>query len=265
MAEYLKVVNDDGFILIDDSFQNYHFLEKRQIDTKTLPHYSTGRGGSQLEDSNGFTLAQYVFDVTSIKKPVVAHRSGFNKDDDTICAITYTETSPNNWRIKVMFDRFFSSATGVWFKPTLYVFGLLPVNAIPTKGAVFQVRNEKNEMIFDSGRKPMNIIDFNSFIVSPKWVRYPYAPKVDPKQFPIPNYSQDRVYAIIPCSFMFDTVYQNPNFFYYTGTSSYIARDKGIVKVSPYQCGVNNIMWAQNFPTMVSYSHSFILIDVTGL
>lgn len=262
MAEYLKIVNDSGFVMIDDSFQNYHFLEKRQLDTKTMPQYSTGAGGSTLEDSNGFTLSQYVFDVTSMKKPVVAYRSGVNTDDNSITAITYTETSANNWRIKIMFDRFFSANTGVYFKPTIYVFGLLPSNAVPSTGTVFQVKNAAGELIFDSGRKPMTVIDFKSFITPAAWGD---GSNTTAKKFPIPNWSTSRVYAIVPCTFMFNVVYRNPNFYYYYASYSYINRNEGTVYVSPYQCGFNNIMWAQDYPSMTSFFHSHILIDVTGL
>ncbi|AJK27137.1 hypothetical protein BJD49_gp153 [Acinetobacter phage vB_AbaM_phiAbaA1] len=262
MAEYLKIVNDSGFVMIDDSFQNYHFLEKRQIDTKTLPHYSTGYGGTTLEDSNGFTLCEYVFNVTSIKKPVVAYRSGIlPAEDDDIMAITFTETTPNNWKIKVMFDNYFSSGTGVYKKPVIYIFGLLPPNATPSTGTVFQVKNSAGELIFDSGRKPMTVVDFKSFITPAKWGN---GSDFTPKKFPIPNWDANRVYAIIPCTFMFNVVYRNPNFYYYYSTYSYINRNDGTVYVYPTQCGINNIMWAQDYPSMTSYFHSYILIDVTG-
>lgn len=262
MAEYLKIVNDGGYVMIDDTYQNYHFLEKRQIDTKTLPQYSTGYGGGSLKDSNGFTLSQYVFDIYSLKKPIIGSRSGVNTDDDSILAITYTETSANNWRVKVMFDRFFSTATGTYFKPTLYIFGLLPVGATPTTGAVFQVRNANNEMIFDSGRRPMVVVDHDSFITPASWIG---GSNQQARKFPIPNWDANRVYAIVPCTYMFGTVYRNPNFYYYYSSYGFINRAEGSVNVAPVQCGINNIMWAQNFPAMTSYSHSHIVIDVTGL
>ncbi|AHY26740.1 hypothetical protein vB_AbaM_Acibel004_125 [Acinetobacter phage vB_AbaM_Acibel004] len=262
MAEYLKIVNNDGYILIDDTFQNYHFLEKVTVVGSTMKHYSTGRGGSQLEDSNGFLMVQHIFEVTSAKKPVVAYQIGKNLDAG-IMAITYTEVSPNKWSIKVMCSSQYGGAVGTYGTLTMYVYGLLPEGVQPSTGAVFQVRNAKNEMIFDSGRRPMDVVQFESKLIPYSWLYPAMAKQVE---IPIKGWDASRKYAIVPCSFMFDSYYQNPNFFYYTGTfAKMYDTTQGKVVLGTTQVGINNIMWAQNYPTMVSYSHAMIIIDVTGL
>lgn len=262
MAEYLKIVNDDGFILIDDSYQNYHFLKKEVVVGSTMKHYSTGRGGSQLEDSNGFLMVQHIFEVDSIKKPVVAYQIGKNLDA-SIMAITYTEVTANKWSIKVMCSSQYGGAQGAYGTLTMYVYGLLPQNAPPSTGAVFQVRNSKNEMIFDSGRRPMDVIQFESRLIPYSWL-YPASTKQE--QIAVRGWKADRKYAIIPCSFMFSTYYSNPNFYYYTGTfAKMYDTTQGKVVLGSTQVGVNNIMWAQDYPSMVSYSHAMMIIDVTGL
>lgn len=262
MAEYLKIVNDDGYILIDDNYQNYHFLRKEVVVGSTMRHYSTGYGGSQLEDSNGFLLVQHIFEVDSIKKPVVAYQIGKNADA-SLMAITYTEVSANRWSIKAMCSSQYGGAQGTFGTLTMYVYGLLPQTAQPSTGAVFQVRNAKNEMIFDSGRRPMDVIQFVSRLIPYSWL-YPSSTKQE--QIPVKNWSASRKYAIVPCSYMFSTYYSNPNFYYYTGSfSKMYDNTQGTIILGSTQVGINNIMWAQDFPSMVSYSHAMMVIDVTGL
>lgn len=260
MAEYLKIVNNDGFVLIDDSFQNYHFLKKVVVDGAKMTNYSTGSGGSM--DTNGFSLVQHIFTVTSAKKPVVAYKINTNTDA-FIRAITYTEVSPNTWSIKVMCTSQLYGVAGTYGTLTMYIYGLLPQDATPSTGAVFQVRNAKNEMIFDSGRRPMDVVQFESKLIPYDWV-YPTTAKQ--VEIPIRGWSADRTYAIVPCSFMFDSYYSNPNFYYYTSSYSRMSYpNPGKVVISTISVGINNILWAQNYPSMVSYSHAMIVIDVTGL
>lgn len=262
MADYLKVVNDDGYVLIDDNYQNYHFLKKVVVDGATMRHYSTGRGGSQLEDSNGFHMVQHIFEVASAKKPVVAYQIGTNANT-SIRAITYTEVSPNKWSIKVMCSSQLYGVPGAYGTLTMYIYGLLPQDATPSTGVVFQVRNAKNELIFDSGRRPMDVVQFESKLIPYDWLYPTMAKQVE---IPIRGWSSDRTYAIVPCSFMFDSYYSNPNFFYYTSSySSMSYPNPGKVVISTVMVGVNNILSAQNYPSMVSYSHAMIVIDVTGL
>lgn len=262
MAEYLKIFNNDGFVLIDDTYQNYHFLKKVVVVGSKMRHYSTGRGESRLEDSNGFLMVQHIFEVDSIKKPVVAYQIGKNADAN-ICAITYTEVSPNKWSIKVMCPSQYGGATGTYGTLTMYVYGLLPQNVPPSTGAVFQVRNAKNEMIFDSGRRPMDVVQFESKLIPYDWLYPAMAKQVE---IPVRGWDASRKYAIVPCSFMFDSYYVNPNFFYYTGSfAKMYDKTQGRIVLGTAQVGVNNIMWTQNYPSMVSYSHAMIVIDVTGL
>lgn len=264
MAEYLRIINDDGVVFIDDSFQNYHFLEKKVIQGSTLPHYSTGRGGIQLEDSNGFLMVQYSFNVYSTKKPLVAYQVG-TAEDACITAITYTETSTNNWTIKVMFPSQYRGVPGTYGNATLYVYGLIPLGTAPSTGAVFQVRNSSGEIIFDSGRKPMTVVQFDSKLIPYSW-NSPNSTTAMRFFLPIKNYSAGKKYAIIPGSFMFDSVYSNPNFYYYSSSAAKVfASNPSQVELFKYQSGINNIMTNQNYPSMVSYSHAHMLIDVTGL
>ena len=262
MAEYLKIVNDSGYVLIDDTYQNYHFLKKVVVVGSTMRHYSTGRGGSLLEDSNGFLMVQHIFEVDSVKKPVVAYKIGKNADT-SIMAITYTEVSPNKWSIKVMCPSQDGGAKGAFGTLTMFVYGLLPKDAPPSTGAVFQVRNANNEMIFDSGRRPMDVIQFESKLIPYDWL-YPAMSKQ--VEIPVRGWDASRQYAIVPCSYMSDSYYSNPNFFYHTGSfAKMYDTTQGRIVLGTSQVSVNNIMWAQNYPTMVSYSHAMIVIDVTGL
>lgn len=262
MAEYLKIVNNDGHVIIDDSFQNYHFLRKVVVDGSTMPHYSTGRGGSQLVDSNGFLMVQHIFTVTSLKKPVIAYQIG-KTTDANIQTLTYTETTPNNWTIKVMCSSQYGGAPGAYGTLTMYVYGLLPPDSTPSTGAVFQVRNANNELIFDSGRRPMEVVQFESRVIPHSWL---FPSSTNREEIAVKNWSAGRKYAIVPCSFMFDSYYSNPNFYYYTGSfAKMYDTTQGKVVLGTTQVGVNNIMWAQNYPTMISYSHAMIIIDVTGI
>lgn len=262
MAEYLKIINNDGFVLIDDSYQNYHFLRKEVVTGSTMRHYSTGRGGNQLVDSNGFLMVQHIFTVTSIKKPVIAYQTGVNEDAPVYC-VTYTETSPNSWSIKVMCPSEYGGATGTYGTLTMYVYGLLPPDAVPSRGAVFQVRKANGDLIFDSGRRPMVVTQFESRLIPYSWLY----PSMDKKySIPIRGFNAGRKYAIIPCSAMFDSYYSDPNFYYYSGSyAKMFTGDNGVITLGSTQVGINNIMTNQNYPTMVSYSHAMIVIDVTGL
>lgn len=253
MAEYLKIVNDDGHILIDDSYQNYHFMNYREIDCTTLPHYSTGAGGNQLQDSGGFNFWQYIFTVNGVKKPLVAYRA-VQQGDQFIASVTYTETSPSNWTVKVMVG----SNNGVL---KMYLYGLLPQGTQPSTGAVFQVKGANGELIFDSGRKPLVVKMFVSKMIPYSWNSTAVKP---PFVYTIPNYDPSRKYAIVPCTNMYSYAYYNPNFFYYSAsTTAFDWNDLSKVQIGHYVCGVNNIMGNTDFPTMVSYSHGAIIIDVT--
>ena len=261
MATYLNLVNDAGHVIIDDDFQNYHLIKVETVNGATMGRYSTGYGGLPLEDSNGFNMVQHVFKVNTMKKPVVAYKIGKNLDA-ALLAVTYTETSPNNWDVKVMCPAYTNGSPGTYGTLTLYVFGLIPLNTTPTKGAVFQVTNALGEMVFDSGRLPMNVVQFNSKLVPYAWLYPSLSTQVE---IPVVNWSPDKTYAIVPCSFMFDSYYSNPNFFYYTGTfAKMYDNTQGKIILGSSMVGVNNIMWAQNYPSMVSYSHAMIVIDVTG-
>lgn len=265
MAEYLSITNDEGRVFIDDSYQNYHLIDKVVIaDVTKLQPYQTGNTGAIIEQTGGYTFNQYIYTVTSLKKPVVAYMVG-KPNSGEIMGITYTETSPNNWTIKIMFYMSFGAAPTPPYGATLYVYGLLPSNSVPTSGAVFQVFNAAGEIVFDSGRKPMSVVQFESFVADGSWI-YPWSNNVIPKRtFPIRNYDSSKTYAIIPCTYLYSSVYSNPNFFYYTSTYAYIhSNTPDSIIVAPGLSGVNNVLNTVNAPSMECWGHAFMLIDVTG-
>lgn len=264
MAEYLSITNDEGRVFIDDSYQNYHLIDKVVIaDVTKLQPYQTGRAGDIIEQTGGYSFSQYIYTVTSLKKPVVAYKVGGSNSGE-IMGITYTETSTNNWTIKIMFYKSFGNVPTPSYGATLYIFGLLPVSAAPTKGAVFQVFNSLGELVYDSGRKPMQVVQFESTIVNKDWL-YPWYKTIPKKTYPIKNYDVNKVYAVIPCTYMYGTIYSNPNFFYYTSTYTRISNNNpSSIVVIPEQSGVSNILYTTNAPSMECWGHAFMLIDVTG-
>lgn len=254
MAEYLKILNNDGNVIIDDSFQNYHFVAKHTIAMSQFTASSRFNGG-------GYYCYEHTFTVNATAQPLIAYRA--NTQDITVLNISYTETSTNVWTVRIYLHTIYvlNLPSGTL---TLYRFGLLTSSDAPSTGAVFQVRNAANLLIFDSGRKPMRVCGYINVFGASDWKQV--SPGVIPASFSeiswtIPNYSSSNTYAVIPCSRLFTTMYSDPNVFYHF--ISYAYRDGGVFKIALTIAGLSSLT-VENYANIEGILHADVIIDVTN-
>lgn len=258
MAEYFYVENDKDFIVVDDTYQNYHLIDKRVINGSTLQRYSAGRGGNAQQDSLGFDLVQYTFTLSNVKNPIVAYRAS-GSSDTYVYTVNYNETSPNNWEMRVICKRG-TGPSGADGTLTLYTYGMLTSSYTPSSGAILHIFDANGRVILDSGKPSMRVVQHESFYGT--WrVNDPN----QPKKFPIRNYSASKTYAIIPCSLWYQ--WSAINYIIYNVSFSRILdSNKGEVYTNFESCGSIQVSEGESiFPSWNLEIHSFMLIDVTGL
>lgn len=255
MTEYLQIKNDEGTVIIDDSFRNYHYLHGYAIKCKNFTASSRFGGG-------GYYLYEHTFNVSSTTQPIAAYRAG---NDDVIAMETvYEEYSPNNWRIRMYIHMVqFQYLPESWV--TVFVYGLIPSGTPPSTGPVFQVFDANHDIVYDSGRKPMFVEGYYSSFGAADW--YPLAPGYLPNswseiEWNIPNYKPDKVYAVISGAHIFRSMYSNPNAFYYL--MSYIYRSNEKFKIGFTTVGIGGLVGHVS-TDMQTHTESFVLIDVTGI
>lgn len=255
MSEYLKLVNDDGVVFIDDAFQNYHYVGKLQIKVKNFT-LSTRYNNS----NTSYFLYEYTFGVNSAVQPLVAVRA--MDGDISIVNTTYLNTSGDNWSVTVFIGKsYFDSFPEL--DVVFYNFGTLPANAAHSLGIVFQVKNAQGRLIFDSGRRPMKVEGYFNYFGAADWKQV--TPGVVPATFStqpwnIPNYNANKTYAVVNSSHIFMTMYSDPNVF--ISFISYVYRSGAQMKVHLTGIGWTFILDAWS-PAIGSANDSFILIDVT--
>lgn len=191
MNEYLKILNDSGSVIIDDTYRNFHFIKKvvrQRTVTDTIP------SGHPFFNAREPSIKCHRFIVESVEQPIVAF------DNLPVLHMLYEEISTNTWEISVFFTDEYAAYgyTIVNSFPqasvNYYVFGLLPLVDTNQRPA-FIVRNAANEIVFSSTHGPMVIVDVYSKDVSDlisfdQWVW---------KEHIIPNYDPNRKYAVAIC------------------------------------------------------------------
>lgn len=256
MAEYLRITNDDGVVFIDDAYQNYHFLGKYVTKVKTFTP------AVRFNNSNtSYFVYEHTLTITSAVQPLLAVRCQNN--DASIINISYTETDTNTWTVIVyLASLYFDNQPELDIH--MYKFGVLPLGFPQSSGVVFQVKDAQGRLIFDSGRKPMKVAGYCNQFPAADWRQV--TPGVVPPNFStmswtIPNYSLDKTYAIINCSHIFTSMYQDPNLF--LSLLSYNYRSDNTIKTHLTGVGYTFIMDAFA-PSLGCINDSFILIDVTN-
>lgn len=256
MAEYLKITNNDGYVIIDDAFQNYHYLNK--VSTK----FSAFTDSTRFSNNNtGYYIIEYAITITSAVQPLVALRC--QNSDPSMYNISYRANGNNSWTAIVFTTKRFKDNYPN-MDVVFYVFGLLPPNTPHSTGAVFQVKNAAGHLIFDSGRRPMKVVGYRSGFRAPDWVQP--APGQIPASFStltwnIPNYDANKVYAIINNCHIFTTMYQDPNVF--RSFISYTWRSNNQIKIDLTLAGQTFILDSFG-PYIEAIVDSFTLIDVTN-
>lgn len=250
MVEYVKLVNNNGFVTIDDSYQNYHLYDKRSVLLSEMVNYDPR-----------YSLVVAAFTVTGLKKPVVAVR--VEVGDPQVYGATYDETSPNTWFIRVFFSKV-EQTNSPSRVATIYTYGLIPEDAQPSSGAVLQIRGANNQLIFDSGKSPMKILKCinhnyqDGTVGADSWS----------KNFPIPQYSADKVYAVVPSQLIYFAwfVSSGPGYWNYDIYCGYCVRNSSdpskLYNATRKSGSVND----RNYPfsVMGNIFQSFLVIDVTG-
>lgn len=192
MNEYLKILNDSGSVIIDDTYRNFHFIKKvvrQRTVTDTIPP------GNPFFNDRESSIKCHRFIVESVEQPIIAF------DTLPVLHIFHEEISTNSWEISVFFTDEYA-ANGYTLVNSFpqasvnyYAFGLLPLVDTNQRPA-FIVRNAANEIVFSSRHSPMTIVDIFSRDLSDidlygdiKWVEHV-----------IPNYDPNRKYAVAICS-----------------------------------------------------------------
>ena len=255
MAEYTKIINDQGTVLIDDSYQNHHLIGTRKHQVKEFTQSARFGGG-------GYYVYEKSFTVSSVSQPVVAYRA---LNDDIIALETvYEETSPNNWTVRMYIHMIqFRYLPNNWI--VAYIYGLLPTGTEPSKGVVFQVFDANKKIVFDSGRFPMYVEGYYSSFGHADWYQKQsgYVPNSFPDmEWSIPNYDVNKVYAVVPTQHIFRAFYSNPNVFYYY--LSYPWRIDNKFKFNITQIGAGSLVGWTNTDLSLN-SEAFVLINVTGI
>jgi len=258
MAEYLYVENATTNIVIDDAYQNYHLITKITVAGSTLPRYSAGAGGPDYYDSHGFNLTAYTFNVSNVKNPIVAYR--ISGDNDTyVYTVNYKEVSTNNWECRVICQRR-ADGKGSDGTLTLYVYGMLVSNYVPSTGAVLHVLNANGDMVFDSGKWPMKVVQFENFYG--RWVA---GQTPTPVIKDINGYVSSKVYAVVPCSNWFNWTNIN-NIEWWVSYTKMRSTDPGKLYMSSFKAGSIQAGTENNAaPYWSTDIHCCLVLDVTGI
>lgn len=195
MAEYIKIVGDQGNTIIDDNFRNLHFIASFQ---------RLGSSADQIVGSNRdtswyppiFGCRMFRFQIASVSRPVVALNGG------ALYGIQTVNTGGNAWTVTVWtHDQasvgFGNPNTAMY---TFYFFGTTENYTKVTGRPVIEVFNAAGALVFSSALKPLRVVDF-----------YSGDPRVQVPNFynmqssgemarPIPNFDPSKKYAIIMVS-----------------------------------------------------------------
>lgn len=249
MAQYIKILNNNGYVIIDDAYQNYHLFEKKYLRLGDWPNYLN------------FNLIEVTFQVSALRKPLVAYRSEPN--DPKCFGATYNEIAPNTWVIRVFLSKSERDANPNRVLP-IYIYGLIPLNSALSTGAVLQIRNANNERIFDSGKHPMRILSAKTHYIS----------NLDMRTWSfdtfIPDYSPSKQYAIVASQFSYENYYigSGPGYVYYdiyAGCSYRNVADPSKMTHSVFLFGRINDLNYSGSGTNILCFHSYMIINVTGI
>lgn len=260
MHEYLRILNDSGNVIIDDTYRNFHFIKKvvrQRLVTDAIP-----RGNPFFNDRDS-SVKCHRFTVVSVEQPIIAF------DNVPVLHIFHEELSPNTWEISVFFTDAYNIAgynvinTYPLASVNYYVYGLLPTIDTNQRPALI-VRNAANEIVFSSRHGPMVIVD----VLSRSLVGL-HANGWNWVEHVIPNYDPNRKYVVAlcgGCSFTVSNHDAASNYIY----QSYCLR-KTVSRTNP---ALSDRFLVGLAPTIQGYTsnyyyhdpiHTHMILDVTGL
>lgn len=191
MAEYIKVDGRDGNTIIDDDYRCYHLVGK-YVKTNSDVYAPT----NLAFETSGLIFAHDIV-VKSIVQPVVA------TTDCCIFSCDYQKISEDQWKVTIYWStvgNFGFVSKLPKFSFTFFVYGLVDEYEKVYGEPVVEVFNAKGKLVFSSALKYLKPVLFFSRImydVEPEFFSY-YGQK--PYLIKIPNYQQQKKYAVIPCS-----------------------------------------------------------------
>ncbi|ENG3781920.1 hypothetical protein ABT102_003896, partial [Acinetobacter baumannii] len=156
MAEYIKILNDNKVTIIDDSYRNFHLINKfvREVaSSDPLP--------PAVLSVSGYVKC-HVLNVTSLQRPIVVFTGV------SVMQVRYEETSTNNWKITVIFDTlddqggFKYKNTFPFTKATYYVFGLITLLESGHSPKLL-IKNGKGEIVFSNSHNPLKVVKAETF------------------------------------------------------------------------------------------------------
>ncbi|MUS07947.1 hypothetical protein DIP87_12545 [Acinetobacter baumannii] len=156
MAEYIKILNDNKVTIIDDSYRNFHLINKfvREVaSSDPLP--------PAVLSVSGYVKC-HVLNVTSLQRPIVVFTGV------SVMQVRYEEISTNNWKITVIFDTlddqggFKYKNTFPFTKATYYVFGLITLLESGHSPKLL-IKNGEGEIVFSNSHNPLKVVKAETF------------------------------------------------------------------------------------------------------
>ena len=188
MAEYIKIVGDDSNVIIDDSFRNVHLIAVKRVLGSTA-QIKVGSNGDFNYFPPLFNVYGFVFNVTSLSRPVIAMAKG------RFAGVRHKETSANQWEITIYVDAVADNMDTT--EHEFFIYGVADGYTRVYGKHVVEVFNSANKCVFSSALSTMKVVDYYAGDIRNKVPNFFTRPIYDAYFRPIPNYSSSKRYAIV--------------------------------------------------------------------